>query len=78
MFKKKSRLKKLAGFEPITLYHITSSQLFLKIIEEGYLLPSSYTDQQTRPKTNFILKEKINKMNLAKQNLSSMKLTGIH
>lgn len=74
MFKKKSRLKKLAGFETITLYHTTSSQLFLKIIEEGYLLPSSYTDQQTRPKTNFILRDLANSQTKEKKEVSVLTL----
>lgn len=51
------RLLRKAGFESIILYHVTSSQLFLKILEDGFLLPGSYTDQQTRPKTNFTLRD---------------------
>ena len=53
----KRLLRRKAGFEPITLYHVTSSQLFLKMLEDGFLLPGSYTEQQTRPKTNFTLRD---------------------
>lgn len=41
---KKSRLKKKA-WEKIDLYHITNSQLFMKIVEDGQMMPGAYTDR---------------------------------